>query len=338
VELFFAAIVASIKIRGMSDSVHLLIPFAYALSEGCAQALKSLALPNLEKLLARLTPGAMDAGDESTLSMPHERVQAREIGLPAADGLIPWAAWQARQSGREAGDKAWARITPCHWRVGRDHVAMDHPHELQLDAAASQAVLAAMQPFFEQDGITLEYDAPTQWLAHGEVFRDLPVASLDRVAGRTIDPWMPRTPQARTVRRLQQEMQMLLYTHPINEERTARGLLPVNSFWVSGTGALAPASTATAPRDLQVTQVLRDAALLEDWPAWAAAWQSLDANECARLLADLDRGQSVALTLCGERSAQTWTGAANGGIARRVSAAFGNFWSRTKALPVLETL
>jgi hypothetical protein len=335
--MFLAGIVASIKIRGMSDSVHLLIPFAYALSDGCAQAARSVSLPQLERLLARLAPGRKDAGDEWTLSMPHERVLAREVGLPAADGLIPLAAWQVRQAGRDPGEKAWACITPCHWRVGRDHVAMDHPQDLQLDAAASRALLAAMQPYFEQDGITLEYDAPTLWLAHGEVFRELPVASLDRVVGRTIDPWMPRTPHARTVRRLQQEMQMLLYTHPVNEERTRGGLLPVNSFWVSGTGALPPAVGAP-PAGLQITQYLREAALLEDWRAWAAAWQQLDGEECTRLSGELDRGQSIALTLCGERHAQTWTSEGAGGIAQRVGTAIGRFWNRPRAQTLLETL
>ena len=321
----------------MSDSVHLLIPFAYALSDGCAQAVRSLALPNLEKLLARLAPGERDTGDEWTLSMPHERVLARAAGLPVAEGLIPWAAWEMKQAGRDPGSEAWARITPCHWRVGRDHVAMDPPQQLQLDAAASQALLSAMKPYFEQDGITLAYDAPTQWLARGEIFRDLPVASLDRVVGRTIDPWMPRTAQAGTVRRLQQEMQMLLYTHEVNEERTRGGLLPVNSFWVSGTGAL-PASVGAPAPGLQIAHDLRETALQEDWGAWAAAWQQLDAKECVRLYGELDRGQSVTLTLCGERAAQTWHGDASGGMARRIGAVFGNFWNRTKALSVLETL
>jgi hypothetical protein len=63
-------------------------------------------------------------------------------------------------------------------------------------------------------------------------------ASLDRVVGRVIDGWMPRAGEAKALRRLQQEMQMLLYTHPVNEERARGGLLPVNSFWASGTGAL----------------------------------------------------------------------------------------------------
>jgi hypothetical protein len=293
----------------MSDGSHLLIPFAASSDEGCVQARRTLRLPALDKLLARLKPTASDEGDEHTLSMPHECVLARACGLPAADGRIPWAAWQVAQSGRDTQGAAWAWITPCHWEVGRDHVEMGHPEHLGLDAGESQALLSAMKPYFEQDGIALEYEAPTQWLARGEVFRDFPSASLDRVVGRTIDPWMPRGPEAKGVRRLQQEMQMLLYTHEINEERTRGGQEPINSFWVSGTGALA--GFAAAPAGLVVTHDLRDAAMRQDWSAWAAAWHRLDAGECTRLLQALDRGEHVSLTLCGERNARTWSG--NGG-------------------------
>src|SRR5688500_3517971 len=105
----------------MSDGVHLLIPFAYSSDEGCAQALRELALPQLERLVARLTPGPIDSGEETSLSMPHERVLARECGLPATDGCIPLAAWQVQQAGCDPQGQAWARITPCHWRVETDH-------------------------------------------------------------------------------------------------------------------------------------------------------------------------------------------------------------------------
>ncbi len=115
---------------------------------------------------------------------------------------------------------------------------MAQPAALQLSEADSRALLAAMTPFFEEDGLALEWIAPLCWRARGAVFQDLACASLDRAAGATVDDWLPRANEARTVRRLQQEMQMLLYTHPVNEEREARGLAPVNSFWVGGAGAL----------------------------------------------------------------------------------------------------
>ncbi len=318
----------------MSDSVHLLVPFASSIAEGCGQALRGLALPQLERLLGRLALAHTDGGGESTLSVPHERVLAREFGLPVEDGRIPWAAWQLFLGGRDPGEQAWAHITPCHWQVGTGHVSMGHPHDLQLDARDSQALLAAMRPFFEEDGITLEYDAPTRWLAQGELFRNLPTASLDRVVGRTVDGWMPRTPEAGKLRRLQQEMQMLLYTHEVNEARERGGLAPVNSFWASGTGALPSTHAMAAPPGLQIVHYLRDTALLGDWRAWAAAWQELDAKECPRLLQALADGRAVTLTLCGERSAQTWSSASAGGWLHRLGALF----ARGKAVALLESL
>lgn len=292
----------------MSDSTHLLIPFAACSADGSREALRTLALPHLEKLLARLTATRADTGTEDDLSPPHERALAHAYGLSAPDGSLPWAALHARDSGRQASDpadQAWAWITPCHWRMGRDHILMLHPLALDLDAQDAQTLLDAMRPYFAQDGISLEYDAPTQWLARGEPFRHLATASLDRVIGRDVNAWMARGDAARTLRRLQSEMQMLLYTHPVNEARERGGLLSVNSFWASGTGILPPRS-GTPPAGLRVPHYLRDAALRGDWAAWADAWRLLDGGECARLLGELDAGRQVALTLCGERSAQTF--------------------------------
>jgi hypothetical protein len=166
-----------------------------------------------------------------------------------------------------------------------------------------------MQPYFAEDGITLYYDQAQRWLAQGEVFRGLASASLDRVAGRQLDPWMPQAAQASGLRRLQSEMQMLLYTHPVNSARSERGLLPVNSFWLSGTGALPslPQAADAGTGGLVVADQLREAALAEDWPAWAQAWQALDARHGPALLAALHQTGQARLTLCGERSAQSWS-------------------------------
>jgi hypothetical protein len=217
--------------------------------------------------------------------------------------------------------------------VGQDHIAMAHPQALALTGDESQQLLAAMRPYFEQDGIALEYDGPTLWLARGEVFRDFASASLDRVIGHLVDAWLPRDPRARTIRRLQQEMQMLLYTHAVNEERSAGGQLPVNSFWVSGTGALPASGAKEPPAGLQIVHYLRDAAMLQDWRAWASAWQQIDSRDCTRLLSLLDRGEHVSLTLCGERNARTFAGAGGGWWGRLASSLRG-----ARAAEVLATL
>jgi hypothetical protein len=317
----------------MSDGAHLLIPFAACPTRGGRQAQEQLELPQLRRLLGRLEQTAADAGDERSLSPPHERVLARECGLAAVDGCIPWAAWQVQQEQGEAAGQAWAWITPCHWHVATDHIVMKQPAELRLDGEESRLLLAAMQPFFAQDGITLAYHGPTRWLARGELFRGLATASLDRVLGRDIDDWVPRAAAAGPLRRLQQEMQMLLYTHPVNDARVRGGLLPVNSFWASGTGALPADHQPAPPAGLLLPHVLREAALLQDWSAWTAAWQQVDSLQCRQLNDALDRGQPVTLTLCGEANARSWSGLGTGWW-KRLSGAF----SRPPLMKVVETL
>jgi hypothetical protein len=133
---------------------------------------------------------------------------------------------------------------------------------------------------------------------------------LERVRGQKVDPWMPRTEAARLVRRLQNEMQMLLYTHPINDARVARGAPMVNSFWLSGTGDL----PADAPPFLQATvlDTLQASALRDDAATWAQAWQALDGGPLADMAQALkQRSQSndahpPTLTLCGSHTARTW--------------------------------
>ena len=290
----------------MSDTTSLLIPYAASTAEGCQQALQGLALPHLDRLLARLSPhtAQTDTGEETSFTPPHERALARALGLPFDDGRTPWAAWHRHQQGQPAHGQAWAFITPCQWHVSTDHITLRDPDSLALDEAASRALLAIVAPWFAEDGIALHYDQPTRWLASGALFDGLATASLERVLLRDVRPWMPepRAAQAaRTLHRLHSEMQMLLYTHAFNDERTARGLPVVNSFWVHGTGKLpAPLPAATPP---EMPTPLRDAAVREDWLAWAQAWTALDAGPVADLLRRAEGGTPVQLTLCGDRNA-----------------------------------
>ena len=304
----------------MSDTTHLLIPYAAAVSEGAQQTLAGLALPQLDRLLARLSPASTSPGEETSFSTPHERARAQALGLPSEDGLIPWAAWHRHQQGLPTEGQAWAFVTPCLWHVSTDHITLRDPDSLALDETASRALLAIVAPWFAEDGITLHYDQPTRWLASSPLFATLATASLERVLLRDVRPWMPDARTARTLHRLHSEMQMLLYTHAFNDERAARGLQVVNSFWVHGTGPLpTPAPTPTTASTVPTT--LRDAALREDWRAWAAAWAALDAGPVADLLRQAESGAPVQLTLSGERNALGFHSAPRG-LAQRIQSLF----------------
>jgi len=289
-------------------AMHLIIPFAASSSQGYADALAKLQLPMLQKLLARLSPLPADIGDERSLSPPHERALAAALGLKVSDGLIPLAALHAQQTCHSAAPhSAWAFISLCHWQVNTGHVAMSPLPPPALSPAQSDALLAAMQPYFEEDGIRLYADQPGRWLAQGEVFANLATASPDRVVGRNLADWMNNSAQAATLRRLQNEMQMLLYTHPVNDARDTMNLPTVNSFWIHGSGALPVGYQPPAASERPVLiPSLRESALADNWTDWLQAWQALDAGEIQALLQATAARQPVRLTLCGERASRSW--------------------------------
>ena len=282
------------------------------------QSLPPESLRQLGRLLQGMTLVQTDTQDAATLSPPHERALARALDLASddtPDGLLPWAANDAAGQLQAGHEKAWAWVTPCHWALGHLHATLSDPAALALSEDDSRALLSSMQPYFETDGITLHYRSPERWLAEGEMLRHIPTASLDRVLARNVDAWLPDAPAAAPLRRLQNEMQMLLYTHVFNDTREANRQLPVNSFWLSGTGAL-PIAYKPISADVSAPRDLAQAVFREDWAAYAETWGRLDAADIAQLLARQRAGETVRLTLCGEHSAQTFETRKKGLLAR----------------------
>ncbi len=309
--------------------MHLLIPFANPAAPLFAKAAAGLKLPALEQVLARCEP-VFSAGDgQAALSMPHEAALAQAQGWQGADGLWPLAAHWARRDGLNVAEgSAWGLLTPGHWQASADDVVLRDPAELNLSDSDSRELLSLVRSLFEDLGWALHYGAATRWYVQHASLAAQPTAALDRVRGRSVQAWLQRTPQAVAWRRLQSELQMLLYTAPLNAQREARGELAVNSFWLSGTGV---AQHATV--EITVDERLRQPALALDVPAWERAWAELDADALRTWLVDAAHNREARLTLCGERRAVTFAPARGGllrGLTRR--------WRRPAAATILSQL
>jgi hypothetical protein len=285
---------------GVPAADHLIIPYAASRSPALQGALPQLELPHLQALLQVFSRVHSDQDDldEPGLNMPHERAWAQALQLPGMEGGWPWAAL----ANPDTNDWPQAYFSPCHWQIGIGQVVMLNPASLQLSETESQALLAAMQPFFNEDGLTVRYLSPTQWHVQGEMLRGLACASLDRVVGMNVNPWLPKSDSAKALRRLQSEMQMLLYNHPINDARSDQRQLTVNSFWVHGAGVLTNKPSTPPPH---MAQALREPALREDAQAWTQAWREIDATLCADLRRRMGT-RPVTLTLCSEHAAHTY--------------------------------
>ena len=275
-----------------------------------AKALNHHKLPNLRAWVAQsqrrvVAPPAPTGWAPASLSLPHEQVQAHALGWRLPDGALPWAALRAASLGLVAdvsastATSAWGFVSLCHWHVSNGQVTLGDPAQLAIDATTDALLFNSMAPFFAEDGLTLYRDLPGRWLVHAPLLAEVTTASLDRVVGRNIDPWLVggESPSgaAKLLRRLQNEMQMLLYTHAVNDKRA----VSINSFWLHGTGAW-PVSLAHEPMAVTVVNSLRDSALQQDLMAWLDAWRVLDTELIAPALAGVSKGHAPRLVLCGD--------------------------------------
>ncbi|RRD67619.1 phosphoglycerate mutase [Comamonadaceae bacterium OH2310_COT-174] len=295
-----------------------------------------LQLPALQALLGQVAaPQWLDLPSDSPL-MPHElallqaawpdtteaaaaAATAAANAPGAAQGLPALAALRALQHGLAVQPgQGWALVTPCHLQIRTDAIVLHDPAQLALSPAHNAALLAALRALWSddaqgqaEDGLQLWPLPDGQWLAQAPWLAGLAMPSLERVIGQDVRHWLPGLGGARgpasTLQRLQTEAQMLLYTHPVNDERAAQGLAPVNALWFSGTGVVPPQASAAQPRLAHIQQytALRDAALAGDFHAWAAQWQALDASLLQQLLATPPSAEGPAwqLLLAGERRA-----------------------------------
>ena len=265
--------------------MHLLIPHAGALDDAARHAFAGLALPHLAAQLARLTAAETWGTDEYAPQPPHHVALAALRGQ-AEPSAAAWAV------GADP-TLAWALMTPVHLAVGTDGVDVLPPAALRLsesDAARFAALLKEL--WAEAEGWQWRLLGATHWaIGHASALDGLQAASIERAAGRPIEPWLP---DSRVLRRWQNEAQMLLHGHALNAEREARGEHAINSVWIGDIGrAAAPAMDVTV--DARLTAPL----LAGDLAAWAEAWQRLDAGPLAQPL--------TSLTLCGERYARRFT-------------------------------
>lgn len=132
----------------------------------------------------------------------------------------------------------WLHADPVYLAVERDQLVLEQAPASPLSHAESEALIATLNQHFAVDGLHFLAPHPEHWYLRLDKPTAITTHNLHRALGQSIQPLLPAGLEAMRWRALLNEIQMLLFSHPVNEAREARGEAPVNSIWPWGGGVL----------------------------------------------------------------------------------------------------
>ena len=198
-------------------------------------AFTALQCPALNTLLAR---GRLD----------RRPAQSLEATLTEAFGHAEHTAYAAfRLLGEAASlpatsDAYWLCCDPVHLRFHQEHLVLADSACFTLKMDEAQAFASALNEHFSDLG-RFHVATTERWYLQlpGNACPDrFDVPPLSAVAGRRVEGLLPEAAQAKALRQLFTEAQMLLHAHATNRQREAAGGMPVNALWLWGGGTLPP--------------------------------------------------------------------------------------------------
>jgi hypothetical protein len=155
------------------------------------------------------------------------------------DADLPAAALTRDYIADDAAGFSWLSADPAWVQPDMNGVRLLACGQLQLDMAEAYALAEPLRQAFDEAGLQLEISTPDRWHLRLPLNSPLPIfAAPEQALGEDLSQHLPQGADGRRWRVLLNEMQVLLHQHPLNAERRARGLAPVNSLWLWGGGSL----------------------------------------------------------------------------------------------------
>jgi hypothetical protein len=146
------------------------------------------------------------------------------------------AAQAYSQAGGSAQHAFWLFAHPVHLVLARDHFVLSEPAPVLASRADTESIILSLNQHFLPQKLHF-YAIENDWFLGLDADPKITTTALKHALNKDITPYLPQGEGALVWAKLQNEIQMLLFNHPINEAREARGELPINSVWFDGLSA-----------------------------------------------------------------------------------------------------
>ena len=262
-------------------SVHLVIPDLFLPKDFAAEVSAGLSVPALQKLLGRgastkpLVLSAVEGAARTYgLGFPLEDLLCELFDIPF-QGEAPIAPISAAFDGLAAG--CWLRADPVNLNLQRDQLLLAG---VQVGSEEAAALCASLNAHFAGQGMEFFAPHPQRWYVRLDALPLMRTTPLSQVIGGDVRGVLPRGADAPSWHQLLNEIQMLLYAHPLNEAREARGESIINSVWFWGGGeavvSLHENFQGVSSDDVLVEMFAKAAGV--PFSPWPKQWRAEDCN------------------------------------------------------------
>lgn len=152
--------------------------------------------------------------------------------LPQPNAALAW-----QQAGNQATSGYWMYAAPVHLVLQRDTFSLAAPVPLPLETDEAQALTSALNQHFAAEGMRFFW-LENRWFLRLDVDPNIATSSLEGALNKDINAFLPTGEGALRWAKFQNELQMLLFAHPVNLARERDHLPAVNSIWFDGGGTL----------------------------------------------------------------------------------------------------
>jgi hypothetical protein len=136
-----------------------------------------------------------------------------------------------------AGDSAqhayWLFATPVHMQLGRESYFLTTPAPVLVSGDDALALMTSLNQHFNQVGLHF-YLQNDIWFLGLDVDPKITTTPIEKVINKDVAPYLIKGENALAWANLQNEIQMLLFSHPVNEVRESQGQPAINSLWFYG--------------------------------------------------------------------------------------------------------
>lgn len=147
-------------------------------------------------------------------------------------------AWQ--QAGNLPENAYWLYAAPVHLVLQRDSFSLAERVPLHLDLQEANDLTHSLNTHFIADGMQFFWHQQ-QWFLRLQRNPNIQTINPQRATNQDISKFLPTGKGAMAWASVQNELQMLLFEHPVNLARENLRLQTVNSIWCYGGGQIADA-------------------------------------------------------------------------------------------------